>query len=158
MIFYQVRYEHSDRRKLLIACGDFSCEAWKVTSRSFRCSSFPNRRIHGDPSIWFVGTRQIRYEHSAPKTTKSEPDLPYGRRVRILYFSTAVNSAPMAGSAVQNLNRASRERRNRNNMSFCLMGSPSKGTGIFCTKCAFHTFPFALDQIIYVQAAHSPQM
>ena len=59
------------RRKLLIACGDFSCKAWKVTSRSFRCGSFPNRRIHGDPPIWFVGTRQVRYEHSDQKCSSS---------------------------------------------------------------------------------------
>ena len=35
---------HHHCRKLPIACDDFLCFAPKVISRSFRCSSFPNRR------------------------------------------------------------------------------------------------------------------
>ena len=92
------------------------------------------------------------------KRKKSEPVLPCGRRVRILYFPTATSISLMMGSAVQNSKRENRERRNRNDMSFYLMGSARKGTGIFYIKRCVFTFLFALDQIICFYAAHSIEM
>ena len=55
-----------------------------------------------------------------------------------MYFPTAASMSLMMGSAVQNSKRENRERRNRNDMSFYLMGSARKGTGIFYTKVRFH--------------------
>ena len=92
------------------------------------------------------------------KRKKSELVLPCGRRVRILYFPTAASMSLMMGSAVQNSKRENRERRNRNDMSFYLMGSARKGTGILYTKRCVFTFLFALDQIICFYAAHSIEM
>ena len=55
-----------------------------------------------------------------------------------MYFPTAASMSLMMGSAVQNSKRENRERRNRNDMRFYLMGSARKGTGIFYTKVRFH--------------------